>query len=65
METGVIVPVVILSVIYKLAHITHNRRENRVLNINNDWWTLFTVVLTAASQLYRCNISLVTHKQNK
>lgn len=33
METGVIVPVVILSVMYKLAHITRNRRENLVLNV--------------------------------
>lgn len=33
METGIIVPVVILSVMYKLAHITHSRRENLVLNV--------------------------------
>lgn len=31
MEIGIIV--VILSVIYKLAHITHSRRQNLVLNV--------------------------------
>lgn len=68
METGIIVPVVILSVMYQLAHITHNRRENLVLNVlvmSGRQYSLCLHRLKYPSQLYRCNVSLVMHEQNK